>query len=263
MDIDPVTLLRDLNSEAGDDIKRFSLRSEARWSEYHPASDEIYRRAPDTFHARLRTLVNEWIATGKRDGIDEPRKRKFTRHSPGYEAVQTWLQRNHPRMSHALTGELFITQSALPIQTRSAANAIDDPIAKMEELAIGKFSSLLQSPLKYYIARCDHRSPHFFFRKKLRASYKGDSFCLECRRAAAAERKTKKDRNDAKEETFELASAAWAKWPSLSTATQSKHGSIELYTIGKIASTGKTMKWITRNRRAIEQRAKELSNAAR
>lgn len=253
MEFNPKEFLRLLNSKDGR-LMEFQLRSSMRWSGGTPAPEEIYLSAPGAFRARLRTLVNEWIATGKKDdGADYPRDRAFTRYSAGYEAIAKWNQQ-HPLVSSvSLTGELVLPKNGARAWSKATTQGTDDPITKMEERAINEFLQMLQSPFKYLIARCDRcsQSP-FFFRKKLRPYYNNGSFCPDCRRAAAAKRKTYRDRNKTREAILKPAATAWAKWSSLSKTTQAKYGTQESYVLSKIKHTGRTIKFVTRNRGTIE-----------
>lgn len=245
MQFDPDQLLRSLNIGKNPAATAFSLRQNAHHSQRVLAPDDDYRKAAAAFNTRLRELVDEWIESGRKDGIDEPRKRTLR---PGYGAFMAqvdWVRRNHPTPQVTPTGEVYFDlHHSMSIDLPADP---DDPIECMQRAAVGEFVRLMGSALKYQLAKCD-LCLNYYLRKKLRSYYKlGKYFCPGCRSAASATIRTKEKRTEEHARIVQGAAQALKRWSTLSAGTQAKYKTENNYIAINLKKFGKTSKWVTRN----------------
>jgi len=255
MQFDPDHLLRMLNRGLNERTVEFSLRSAAQRGEIAIGTVDEFRDAAAKFQTCLVELVDEWIWSGlnPEEDLDYPRKRKLRQGSKAWNAQMRWLNSHSPRFTLTATGEPEYDFRLPPISHRRSSTP-PGPTEVMQTRAIAEFVSLMQSPVKYNLAKCS-RCERYHFRKKVREFYNGKSFCAECRSAASVEADRKKRREDKLTEAAKL----WGKWDTLSAQTRSKYGTRENYLVERL---GLTLTFISRNRSEIAQSPEGASHNA-
>lgn len=203
----------------------------------------------------LRSLVDQWIDSGKREGdasIEEPWKRDVRWRSAEYpEPIITALTA-YQKMSRQqiLIGEdgrfdIFVT-----------SQKHRDSILEARKVAIENFMGLLESPTRERLSRCDACRTYFVRArapKKDTPIFRG-TFCPHCKGKASVRRMNATRENRAKH-MVELAAEWWPKWKPTH-----RHGKQSEWVAGKMnkglgTHQQITGKWVTQHGSEIEAEA--------
>jgi hypothetical protein len=218
--------------------------------------------------AHLRTLVDEWLETGRDpDGSEWPSRRDLHKALRGWQVAAEFLEQSPPTMYPAESSGFSLT-IAEPHWGRPWAG---DFFAAQEVTAGRLFVGILASDWQQRLCKCRY-SPcgRYFVGAKVRRSYRHGTFCSREHRAhASADAVTKARRHHARFALVEAA-AHWLARRHRSSAWQGDHDlkarlaavlseqiSRNPYLRAGRESVG--VKWVTRNCTAIERRRVELS----
>lgn len=128
-------------------------------------------------HSILREFVDEWLDSGKREGVDHPWERKVRQ-----KQLQHYLSNNRPMARVGVDGR--ITVEFHPDQNILLRS--EDGDAHPVNLAYFIFLNFLDDPTRERLSRCDSCSA-YFARRRMPAkgvAIKGGSFCSECKHKA-------------------------------------------------------------------------------
>jgi hypothetical protein len=208
------------------------------------------KEATETYIIEIRTLVDAWLASGRRtDGVETPKDRRLqvtplwgmaalpNEQPTVFDAVQRWLIDNPPTPSLTNRGEVQMS-------LRQWLEGWTDPITAALSEARILFLLLMTSEAKYALFRCSHpRCVVYFILGKPRGEYKLGAVCPMHRRQQGTLKQRKQDRAEA----VRAATEAFAAWPKLSASTRAKHKSAKDYVASKLKRFGVGSKWVTRN----------------
>jgi predicted nucleic acid-binding Zn-ribbon protein len=181
----------------------------------HPLTAKNYApeailRADAAFLATLRSLVNQWIASGiNEDGTETPSGRYVRGLPKGYseslfDVLRGWLGRNMPRPALTSDGRIkILAQSPSPDGLEAEAYA--------REGAIYHFKELLESPAPHRLGRCKNCGAYFARKRERKGYIKRGTYCGNCKLSGSAER-TKASRQSRKNQRLDAAAKAWPQW---------------------------------------------------
>ena len=218
--------------------------------------------------ARLRQLVDEWIATGfASDGGDSPRQRELIRARGAFAAVKACAATN-PCKLHFLekAAELVVVVGVPPAW--SGPNLID-PLGGAIGEADRIFTSMMTSEWKNTVCKC-RLCGRYFVRKKLRRSYRHGVFCTrEHQRHASAAACTSNRRLAATRELIDYA-ANWLLKQSVKDRRWQDNAALKYALAGaisvklertpslRVSHQGVKVNWVTWNAGEIEKRRRIL-----
>ena len=209
---------------------------------------ELERHRADLPHlaSRLREYVDEWIATGYENGIEQPAKRRLLP-TPNLSDSLARFQRNYPPEVLVWdTGDLLVRFPSAP----------EESWAEYEEGRL--MFAFLDSDLRHSIAKC-LRCGLYFQRSRLQPVYQRGAFCTDHTKVAGVVRQRSFENGD----LLKRAADAWPKW------TPKKHAIRETWVASEMnaraGSRGRriTRSWVTRNREKIQQAVADGTRAAK
>jgi predicted RNA-binding Zn ribbon-like protein len=228
------------------------------WSGLLPAPDRDYEEAGRMFIAELRELVDQWLASGRDEGVDEPPRRNLRRALAAQRALEGWAMHQQTRIIPWISGEWIVTVG----WAESSLTGRDSPKTAAIDEARRLFAMLMWSTTKQALFKCDHPGcGQYYFLERPRKLYKRGTFCSQHVNRASATRGTIKAREDEQERLLEVAAGAFMEWSGLPTRIQKRHGHVKAYIAAKVFHLGKGVKWVTRHISKIEQFASELKPA--
>src|SRR6185437_99517 len=182
----------------------------ARIAEVPNEPQKAKRLAVATFAGTLRGLVDQWIDSGKCDGVEYAWKRdvkwKTGKLQPLIEILADYRQRNPP---HAKTGEDGRSEvSMLPALPSS-------PILRARDMAVYCLIGLLDSRIRERILRCDRCSTYFVRARMPRRDMpvKRGTYCAKCKlKGKDRARRTVDSRTGRTKQMTDWAADAWAQW---------------------------------------------------
>jgi hypothetical protein len=179
-----------------------------RMGELSNATPETREMAVAEFRNTARRLCDQWIDSGKCDGVEDPWRRninwKTEERIPLVETLRDYARRNPPRAEPGEDGRFDIWM--LPTFP-------SDPILRARDMGVYHLIHLLDSPIRERLSRCEECSAYFTrarMPKKDMPVYHG-TFCQKCKNKGA-ERRTVKSREQRTKRRIELAADAWNKW---------------------------------------------------
>jgi len=218
--------------------------------------------------AYLRTLVDEWLETGRSpNGSESPANRHIGKTSQAWLAVSEYLGESSPFMS--------LDPKSGNLRVELAGPGTKSPLAK--DFFTGQnlaarilFVKVLLSDWRPCLSKCRYASCGKYFNiGKVRRSYLRGTFCSPEHRAhERAQALTKARRHNVTVQLIEIAASyaqrlhpAWQDDPKLKIRVAA-HVAKELNKKGdrRTRSGSVGVKWVTRYRAAIERRRLELAS---
>jgi hypothetical protein len=194
------------------------------------------------FDGILHRVVDDWIDSGKKSGVDLPWERIVP-----INLLRAYMDR-HPAMLNLLNdGSLCLLVAPCPTTQ-------PDPTVRVGDVAVGLLLQLLDSPARARLSRCDACATYFMRArnpKKNQPIYRG-TFCHNCKGKASAKR-TNATRDLIKEQRVDLAAKWWPRWKPTR-----RYGDISEWIAGRVnedlprLAGAITKKWVTQNQTAIE-----------
>jgi hypothetical protein len=217
--------------------------------------------------ARLRQLVDEWIATGfASDGGDSPQRRNLTRATEALAAVRECAATN-PCKLHFLekAAELVVVVGVPPASFGpNFTDRLWGPLTDADRI----FTSMMTSEWRYTVCKC-RRCGIYFIPSKLRRSYRHGTFCSrEHQRDSSAAACTNERRTRAQKALIDFA-AGWLLKRSKNHRWQEDKSlkvSLAAFISAEIALRPDLqvnqqeirVNWVTRHASKIEKRRREL-----
>lgn len=225
---------------------------------------ELKPAARSEFVNTLRGLVDQWIDSGKSDGIEEAWKRNIkwqppTSLKPIAETLSDYRDRNPPQ---AVTGD----DGRFEIWMVPASLASTEPLRRARDLAIYQFVALLDYPGRERISRCDKCGKYF---ARVRAPkkdmpIKNGTFCENCKGGGGA-RRTLSTRIRRSSQMIAWAAECWPKWTERrglrsEWIAEKVNRQVERQPITWATITGN---WVTRHQTEIETEVERRNHATR
>lgn|GEM_PF-3578233 len=222
-----------------------------------------YERATEELKNRLRSLVDEWIATGRSpDGREMPHHRSLdgcsldAEPSPVAvfnrlmaESLQAgergglWFLPKGPKMEPG-----FIAFKSIP------SGGLDNPEAAAREYADRLFCALMLVDWNVSICKCA-RCGKYFEIACPRSIYKRGTHCRSCSSHGSAQRRTREKRQETRNQLLNVSVAAIISWKN-----KGSRGSMKEWVVRAVKKETRsviTAKWVTRNLPNIEGLAKK------
>jgi len=216
--------------------------------------------------ARLRTLVDAWLATGRRsDGSEQPLQRDLRKTAAGLSAVAEFVAQAPTRMSLSIDPKGFGLILAAPDWSRPYA---PDFFGAQEVTAKRLFFGIMASDWHQNLCKCRYRScGRYFVSAKIRPVYRHGTFCSRDHRARASANAVTKARRLSGKEILIDAAARWLRerdcvstWQSDPAVKRRLASFLSTKTLKNPNIRGGrapvTAKWTTRNRIAIQKRTR-------
>ena len=218
-----------------------------------PVDPKMSADANRVFNVALRSLVDQWLDSGRSGNVETPRERNLGVGTHGRDdlwfLLNSWVAKDRFRWSFTKSGEI-----ELSLPCRQSSN---DALADANNDAIRLFAMLLQSSLRYRIAQC--RKPecgrYFYYERLPKGTLKCGTLCPEHKIHGGTVRK-ERQRKAHKERLLSLAAAAWPRW-------KPAYGERSLWIAGQVnrrlaASEQRiTRKFVTQNDGEIQKRTEE------
>jgi hypothetical protein len=170
------------------------------------------------FTNTLRTLVDQWVLSGKVQG-EQPWERNVKWSSGAYpktifDTLKEFRERNPPRvitMDNGRSDVGLVINSLL--EWSSPAPDIRDIFLRAHDHAVSWLVSLLDSPTRERFFRCDQCENYFVLARspKKDLPIKRGTFCKNCKNKGGAKR-AKLCRDLKTEKRIHMAADAWVKW---------------------------------------------------
>jgi hypothetical protein len=161
------------------------------------APEKLRDEAIGEFRSTLRHLTDQWIDSGRSDGNEEPWKRSVrytsSTHPESIESTLTrFWKRNPPEVTFHGDQAVLWTQAALnePTLAQLANETRGKALQRAREHALTHFVSLMDSPSRYRLFRCDVCRLYFVKARmpRKRTLIKTGSHCDHCRNEASKRR---------------------------------------------------------------------------
>lgn len=155
----------------------------------------------------LRTLVDDWIESGRDGTFEDPLKRHLSEALSS--ALHHWSFRNGPKLS-------FKHWSGEPSLYMPAVRAAETecPFQNAWDNAISLFAQLLDSTYRYRIAKCRAKACTYYYTDRVpRGPLKYGTYCPAHRQKASAIRAVYRQRNAMNENRLTIAQGLWGHWP--------------------------------------------------
>jgi hypothetical protein len=232
-----------------------------------PAEQKLSRVIGDALvSAYLRELVDAWLESGRgTHGSESPAGRNLFRAHHCWEVVYEFLQQHPPSLEPDIQGTGFkLTIAPTRWKPRLSGSFFAIQRARAHRLFIG----ILTSPWAFRLCKCRHpRCGRYFVATQIRRSYRHGTFCSrEHRVYAGAQAFMKQRRKLAQNELIEQAAlwlsrggrtAAWQADPRLKVRLVAALNQRIGRSPDLVAVRGSVgVKWVTRNRAAIERQRK-------
>jgi hypothetical protein len=215
------------------------------------------------FGKTLRRLVNQWLDSGKDNGIDEPQQRDILWRSsqypePIFTTLITFWERNRPRAIVGRDGRFTLELEPKPwLNPKQLSENAHDR-------AIWVFQQFLQSRQRDLLSRCDFCQRYFVRARKPKKDMpiKRGTFCENCKGIGGA-RRTVASREQRKKEMVGRAADCWLKW-------KPRHGKQEEWIAKQVnreldkhhrIHDPITRKWVTQNKKSIKAEVKRRNDA--
>jgi len=212
------------------------------------------------FQQTLGGLVDQWIESGRNNGIEEAWKRNIewqpadTRR-PLVKTLEEYKRRNPPVASIGVDGrfDIWIKPSCLNSSK---------PLFKAREMALYHFLCLLDSPNRERLSKCDQCGTYFVRArapKKDMPIFRG-SYCENCKGSGGA-RRTAETRERRKQEQIEWAADAWARWKPTNRYGQRSDWVVRQVNAKRGVSRRIQSNWLTRHNAEIEAEIERRKHA--
>jgi hypothetical protein len=220
-------------------------------------------RVPVLMNAQLRMYVNEWLDTGLKGGIEDPRARDLRKAPNACWAIRSFANKQKLRLEPAPDGLYLHFPSER--EARGIAGLGDSALDQANRL----FSLFFLSDWRARLAKC-RRCGDYFQLKQSNRSYKRGIACTRCARVRSAVLSTSNTRKWAETELFRLVAKRFgrriARYPDWHRDTKFRariiaflieriRGDNRLAFVYPRGITGKWLSW-SKNRAGIEKAAK-------
>jgi hypothetical protein len=244
------------------------------WSDgLFKSNPELRKHAQKAFTESLRSLVNQWIDSGKDiDGVETPTKRSVSKTPPGYkrslrDILRDWYDRRAPGTDvDDRTGEdVIIIREPSPSE-RIALMDEDWPAGRLMadayEMAIYWLHKLLNSAGSYRVARCQNaecRSPYYVRERMRREPIKRGTYCQNCANVGSITR-VQASRERRREALINSAADVWDGYkPSRQYPRKSDWVALQ---VTKRTDWDIRGKWVTQNQQVIEAEVERRKHGA-
>jgi len=210
-------------------------------------------------------MVDQWIDSGRCDGVEEAWKRNVKwatgKQRPLIEVLSHYQRRNPPQAEPGGDGKFDIWM--LPARLGSK-----EPTLRARDMAIYCLISLLDSPTRERFSRCDGCSSYFVRERMPRKNMpvKRGTYCANCKRQGKDKaRRTIDSRESRTKRMIEWAADAWAQWKP-----DRRHGELATWITRKVNErlpagwkpiNPEKTNWFTRHRKAIEAEFERRNHA--
>lgn len=210
-----------------------------------------------TYESTLRTLVDLWINSGRKDGVDYPRNRCLDFDLDPVRRFGTFVNKQRPHL--VITSEELI---GISLSMPSISGSVR-PQKMGKDDAHRRFLQLFASSQRSQLARCDYCAAYWVRQRMPREGIAQGVFCAACKKSGDASDQLQKERRK-KEETEWIAMAALCarrlrskrkKTDSKAIANQMR---MECERKGKECSL--TGNWVTRHRPEIDAAEKRIAH---
>ncbi len=236
------------------------------WAGVTDESQEERAAMESEFLSTLRGLVDQWIDSGKQDGVENAWERSVHWHSdahpmPLVKALRTYEIRNPVKVLFGPDSRLEI--GMLPTSAvHPEVWGLVYPLAKAREKAIFLLRNLVNcpSPVRERLSRCDACGEYFVRVRAPRKEgipIKHGVFCANCKGKGGA-RRTVESRKLRTEKKIEWAADAWVKWKP-----DHRHGKRSEWIARQVTARGEAIKvnWITHHQTEIEAEVERRNHA--
>jgi hypothetical protein len=216
------------------------------------------------FDNTLRSLVDQWIQSGRDSGVDEPYKRDICWYSPRYpepifRTLTVFWERNPPTVIVGRDGRSAVKRKPPSLNPRYLSR-------EAHKTAIHCFQQLLDSPARYLLSRCDGCGTYFVRRRAPRKDMpiKRGTFCKNCKGLGGA-RRTVATREQRKKEVIGWAADYWPKWAQ--TRLHARQSEWIAQQVNRELAKHRwihdpvTGKWVTQNKKSIEAEVERRNHA--
>ena len=197
----------------------------------------------------LRRLVDQWIDSGKKNGVDSP----WDRITPSCDREQ-FLRSG--TLDPIVGPDERITIYFWPMPRAEFLRTPNWNLAQapQRKFAFWKFEVLIDCPTRERLSRCDTCGKYFVRQRmpKKGVSIKTGVFCDRCKVRGSVAR-TLESRERRKRELVKLAARFWPEWERAKRRTRrSEWVAAQMNQRNPLRAAPITMKWVTQNRAAIE-----------
>ena len=251
------------------ELKLLPMHSEHGWSLPQTISRRRGRAMGEALvSAHLRTLVDEWLETGRDpDGSERPSRRDLSSALRGWNVTSEFLEQSHFSMRPESGSSGFILTIAQPDWRRPSANSF---FAAQKGESARLFVGILASEWQQRLCKCRYEPcGRYFEGNKLRQCYRHGTFCSSAHLGrASADALTEARRSKARRYLIEEAGkwlfkrgiATWQDDRSLKESlAEFLSKQIRQKPILRAGREPVKINWVTRNRVAIRQRYEALS----
>lgn len=158
--------------------------------------------APVLMNAQLRLYVDQWLDTGVKDGVEDPRTRDLTKAPDACYAVRAFTSKRSFSLHPASDG-LYLE---FPSERESRGIAIDSGLDQANRL----FSLFLMCDWRLKLAKCK-RCGVYFELKQCNREYPRGAACPGCARVRSAVLSTFEARKQAESELYHLIARRFGK----------------------------------------------------
>jgi hypothetical protein len=211
--------------------------------------DPIHAQRVAKFHIfSLRTLVDNWIESGREGIYEDVRKRHIS--EPLMAALMHWSSKRRPELSFQWWDGL--PSLYIPVGRQSNPEC---PFATAWDTAIVLFARFLDSPYRYKIAKCRFQGCTYYYSDRIpKAPLQYGTYCPVHRQRASASRAEYRKRNAIHENRIRVARSLWGTWPPECRTKKSQKVWLVAEINGKQSKSYSPIKinWVTRHFSEIE-----------
>ena len=211
--------------------------------------DPIYAQRVAKFHIfSLRTLVDNWIESGREGMYEDVRKRHLS--APMMAALTHWSSKRAPELSF----QWWDGSPSLYLPVGREHNP-ECPFRNAWDTAILLFARLLDSPYRYRIAKCRCLGCTYYYTDRVpKGPLQYGTFCPAHRQKASASRAEYRKRNATHENRIRIAHSLCGTWPPDCRTEKSRRVWLAAEISRKQSKAYSPIKinWVTRHLNEIE-----------